>query len=410
MVVTGPDRNGAATRGAVFVLPSTVTTGIKGPVASWVSTAGWARAARRVLGASWLTTPRGLVDPDDARRQASDPRLTAAAMAGWRQHVPVIAKRAVKDVRELLRARQFHVDPDGPWRDAEVVFVWQRHELFHMAGIQLARKLDVPSVLFVPAPLVWESDQWGVHRPGWGTWVEKFGEQPALRAADVIACGSDLVAEQVARNCGPTDRIVVTPSGVDLDAFALHTDPAAIRQRYGIGDRFVIGWVGSFRGFHSLEQMIEAAAKVDDACLLLVGDGPERPRVEQLARDRGVSAIFTGTVRHKYVPSYLAAMDVGVILAPADGAFHYSPLKLGEYLAAGIPVVAPRIAQVAERLRDGVDAALVTPSDPGALANALLELRDDPELRARLAEGATASAQNRWSWDNEVRRVLDVLG
>ncbi len=405
-----PRPNGHTTReGAIFVLPSTVTTGLRGPVASWVSTAGWAKAAHRILGAAWLTTPRGLVDPDDARRQASDPRLTAGALRSWRRHVPTVAKRAVKDVRELLRARNFRVDPAGPWQDANVTFVWQRHELFHTAGLDLARALDAPSVLFVPAPLVWESSQWGVHRPGWGFWVERYGEHPALRRADVVACGSDVVANEVARSGVDADRIVVTPSGVDLDAFVLHRDPRTIRAEHGLTDRFVIGWAGSFRRFHSLEQLIDAAARIDNASLLLVGDGPERPRVEKLARDREVHTVFTGTVRHKYVASYLAAMDVGVLLAPSDGAFHYSPLKLAEYVAAGLPVVAPRVAQVADRLNDGVDAVLVTPSDADELMAALLALRDDPVLRLRLSEAARTAAETRWSWDNEVRRILAVL-
>jgi glycosyltransferase involved in cell wall biosynthesis len=405
-----PRSNGhAAGRGAIFVLPSTVTPGLRGPVASWVSTAGWAKAAHRVLGDAWLATPRGLVDPDDARRQASDPRLTAGAAPTWRRHVPVVAKRAVKDVRELLRARKFRVDPEGPWRASDVAFVWQRHELFHTAGLELARALGAPSVLFVPAPLVWESAQWGVHRPGWGGFVERYGEQPALRRADLIAAGSELVAEEVARSGIAEHRIVVTPSGVDLDSFVVHVDPATIREQLGLTDRYVIGWVGSFRRFHSLEQLIEAAQKIDGASLLLVGDGPERPRVEELAKERGVHAIFTGTVRHKYVASYLAAMDVGVLLAPSESAFHYSPLKLAEYVAAGLPVVAPRVAQVADRLTDGADAMLVEPSDPMALADSLIELREDPELRHRLSSAAHAVASTNWSWDNEVCRILAAL-
>ena len=400
--------NGTAT-GAIFVLPSTVTTGLRGPVASWVSTAGWARAAHRVLGRSWLATPRGVIEPDDAQRQASDPRLTGRTAATWRSHMPVMAKRAVKDVRELLRARRFRVDRDGPWRDTEVRFVWQRHELFHTAGLDLARELDVPSVLFVPATLVWESTQWGVRRPGWGYLVEHFGELPALRGADVVAAGSDMVADEIVRAGVKHERIIVTPSGVDIDDFVVHTDPGTIREWHGLEDRFVVGWVGSFRRFHSVEQLVEAATRIDNVSLLLVGDGPERPRVEQLARDRGVHAVFTGTVRYKYVASYLAAMDVGVVLAPEEGAFHYSPLKLAEYVAAGLPVVAPRVAQVAARLRDGADSVLVPVNDPGQLADGLLALRDDPERRRRIAANARAAAETQWTWDNEVRRILAAL-
>jgi glycosyltransferase involved in cell wall biosynthesis len=412
---TAPDGHGAngagSGEGAIFVLPSTVTTGLRGPVASWVSTAGWARAAHRVLGRSWLATPRGVIEPDDARRQASDPRLTGQAADSWRGYTPVVVKRAVKDVRELFRARRFRVERDGPWRGTDVRFVWQRHELFHTAGLDLARDLGVPSVLFVPATLVWESTQWGVHRPGWGYLVERFGEVPALRRADVVAAGSDLVADEIIRAGVPHDRIIVTPSGVDLNDFVVHTDPREIRAWHGLEDRFVIGWVGSFRRFHSVEQLVEAAAHLDDddVSLLLVGDGPERSRVEQLARDRGVHAVFTGTVRYKYVASYLAAMDVGVVLAPEEGAFHYSPLKLAEYVAAGLPVVAPRIAQVAARLRDGSDSVLVPVNDPAQLAAGLRELRRDPELRKRIAANARAAAETEWTWDNEVRRILAAL-
>ncbi len=68
--------------------------------------------------------------------------------------------------------------PVGPWRDHDIRFVWQRHDLFQMAGLQLASALDVPSVVFVPATLVWESSQWEVRRPGWATWLERFGEAP----------------------------------------------------------------------------------------------------------------------------------------------------------------------------------------------------------------------------------------
>jgi glycosyltransferase involved in cell wall biosynthesis len=248
-----------------------------------------------------------------------------------------------------------------------------------------------------------------VHRPGWGFWIERFGEHPALRRADVVACGSDLVAAEVARSGVPQDRILVTPSGVDLDSFVRFQDPAAIREEHGLTGRFVIGWLGSFRRFHSLEQLIEAARRIEGVSLLLVGDGPERPRVEALARERRVHAVFTGTVRHKYVASYLAAMDVGVLLAPSQGAFHYSPLKLAEYVAAGLPVVAPCVAQVADRLQDRVDAALVPPCDPDSLAETLLELRDNPDLRRHLSAAARTAAETRWSWDGEVRRIVAAL-
>ncbi len=65
---------GAERAGAVFVLP-TLTSGQQGPVAAYVSTAGWAAAAARVVGAAWIVTPSGILTPDDARRRASESKL-----------------------------------------------------------------------------------------------------------------------------------------------------------------------------------------------------------------------------------------------------------------------------------------------------------------------------------------------
>jgi glycosyltransferase involved in cell wall biosynthesis len=400
-------------RGAILVLP-TVAAGQQGPVAAWVSAAGWASGLRRLLGCAWIITPEGLMTPDELRRRASAATLVSSASAGWQRRIPVVAKTAAKDAREWRRARTFRsqvtrLAGSGPWHDREVACVWQRHELFHAAGSQLARDLGVPSVVFVPAPLAWQARQWGVKRPGWSHWTERVGERAPLRAADVVACGSEAVAEQVRRIGVDHGRIVITPTGADPELFRSHPDRDAARRRLGIDGRFVVGWVGSFRRFHALEQAVDAVAGLDGTTLLLVGDGPERARVERLARDRDVTLVCTGTVPHDDVPEYLAAMDVGLVLAANEHSFHYSPLKLAEYFLAGLPVVAPRAGALPEQLSDGVDSVLVPAGDRDALAGALRRLRDDPQTRERLGLAARESAARGWSWDRSVELVLAAL-
>jgi glycosyltransferase involved in cell wall biosynthesis len=405
--VTGPDDH-SGPRGAIFVVSETAA-GRRGPVASLVSVAGWAGAARRVLGNSWIATPDGVLDPGDARRQGSSPALRSDTMPRWRRFVPTTATTAIKDVQSWWGARHYRIDPEGPWRRSELAFVWQRLEMFQVAGLRLARSLGVPSVLFVPATQVWQAEQWGVGRPGWGRRLERIGESPALRSADVVACGTDAVAEQAERLGAPARRIVITPTGVDLDLFPARAPASGRRRALGLEDRFVVGWLGSFRRFHSLEQAVVAVARVAGASLLMVGDGPERPRIEQLARDNGVHAVFTGTVAQVDLADHLAVMDAALVLAPVDAEFHYSPLKLAEYLAAGIPVVAPSVGQLRERLTDHLDALLVPPNDPERLVAAITELRDDPELARRIGRAGRAAAEARWSWDHQMRRVLDAL-
>jgi glycosyltransferase involved in cell wall biosynthesis len=382
----------------------------QGPVAGLLSTAGWAAAAERMLGGSWVVTPGGVLTPSEARQRGSDAALGSPRRPGVRRRVPTVAKTAAKDVLNWRLSRRFDVHPDGPWSGAEVSFVWQRHDLFHTAGLVLARLLRAPSVLFVPAAKVWEARQWGTARPGWSRWLERRAERPALVAADLIACGSETTIEQVLRIGVEEKRVLLTPTGVDLELYAELPDPAPLRRRLGLEDRFVVGWVGSFRRFHALEQAVEAAAVVPGATLLMVGDGPERTRIERLARDVGVPASFTGTVPHHQLPAFLAAMDAAVILAPRDQPFHYSPLKVAEYLAAGLPVVAPAAGQLAERLTDGVDAIVVPPHDVPALAAALRRLSDDTEERTRIGKAARAAAESGWSWDDQVRRVVEALG
>ena len=394
--------------GAIFVVAGSGTPE-QGPVAALVSTGGWATAAERVVGRAWVVTPDAVLTPSEARQRGSDPVLGSPERPGVRGRLPTVAKTAAKDVLNWRLSRRFDIDPDGPWADADVTFVWQRHDVFHTAGLTLARRLGAPSVLFVPAAKVWEAQQWGTTRPGWGGWLERRGERPSLLGADVVACGSAAVVEQVLRIGVPTERVLLTPTGVDLDLFAEPPDPALLRRELGLEDRFVVGWVGSFRRFHALEQAVEASATVAGATLLLVGDGPERRRIERLADDLGVPATFTGTVPHHELPAYMAAMDVAVILATRNGPFHYSPLKLAEYMAAGLPVVSPASGQLAERLTDGVDAILVPPHDVAALGAALRRLHDDPEERARLGKAARAAAEAEWSWDDQVRRVVEAL-
>jgi glycosyltransferase involved in cell wall biosynthesis len=394
--------------GAIFVVAGPSATQ-QGPIAALLSTAGWASAAGRLLGASWLVTPHGIVNPADARRWASDPALRSSDGSPLRRWVPDVAKTAVKDVRTWRRSRRFSIHAGGPWSRTEIAFVWQRHELFHDAGLRLARALGVPSVLFVPAVQVQEAEQWGTRRPGWGRWLERRAERPSLLGADVIACGSEVVVEQVLRAGVLERQVLVTPTGVDLAAFAQPPDATPLRRRLGLEGRFAIGWVGSFRPFHALEQVVEATSTVSGATLMVVGDGPERGRIQRLARALDVPATFTGTVPHHQLPAYLAAMDAAVLLAPRGKSFHYSPLKLAEYLAAGLPVVAPAIGQLARRLTDGVDAILVPPHDVAALSAALRRLRDDPEERTRLGKAARAAAEAEWSWEHQVRRVVEAV-
>jgi glycosyltransferase involved in cell wall biosynthesis len=102
-------------------------------------------------------------------------------------------------------------------------------------------------------------------------------------------------------------------------------------------------------------------------------------------------------------------MDAAVVLAEPGVDFHYSPLKLAEYLACGVAVVAPRAGAIPAQLTDGVHALLVDAGDATQLTRCLTWLRDRPEERARLGRQGRAAALAHWSWDHSVERVVGAL-
>ena len=321
---------------------------------------------------------------------------------------------AFKDARDLVSARSFRrwvVSTDVAERPA---FVWSHHDLFQTAGRSLARRLDVPLVQFVDSLQVWEEMQWGVDRPGWGRMLQTFGELPQLRAADVVACVSEAVGDMVKAAGIDAARVVISPCGVDLDRFHPTVSGEAVRSLLGLGSSFVVGWSGSFRPFHALPTILRAVAEVQaahpDVALLMVGDGQERRRTQALAAELGLRNVhFTGTVPYDEMPSYVRAMDVALLADDGEADYHYSPLKLREYMAAGVAVVAPKVEQIAEDLTHGVDSLLVAPGDAHDLSVAIDRLIGDDRLRGCLATAARAKAERDWSWDSAVARVREAL-
>ena len=169
-----------------------------------------------------------------------------------------------------------------------------------------------------------------------------------------------------------------------------------------------MGW---FVPWHGLDVLLHAIRRLDAAGLriaaLLVGEGPLRPRIEELAGTLGISRLlrFAGAVPFADVPAHMAACDAAVI--PNTNDFG-SPIKLFEYLGAGRAVVAPDLPQIAGVVRDGEEALLVPPGDAAALAQALARLAADPALRRRLGEAGRANVLRDHTWRRNAARVIAI--
>jgi glycosyltransferase involved in cell wall biosynthesis len=231
-----------------------------------------------------------------------------------------------------------------------------------------------------------------------------FGNASALIAV------SREVAAYLRRFPQAETRVWVIPNGVNPDRF-----PADLAPTFTpIPGCYTIGFVGTLKPWHGLSTLVEAfqflQADGPRARLLIVGDGPERSRIEEQLRatDLFGRVQFTGAVDPSEVPGLVASMDAAVAPYPLTRNFYFSPLKVYEYMAAGRAVVASRIGQLNDLIEHEVTGLLCDPGSSDDLASGLRRLRDDPGLRQRLGQAARARIERRHTWDATVRRILDL--
>lgn len=286
-------------------------------------------------------------------------------------------------------------------------FVYERYSLWSFAGMAYARAIGVPGLLEVNAPLIEEQAQ---HR---GLVDRASAERVAGRAfsaATALLAVSDGVAAYSESHPAAQGRMYVVPNGVDPNRFRPGLAPALP----GSPDTCTVGFVGSLRPWHGLDMLVEAFAMLHcrnpGARLLLVGDGPGRERLVTRLTARGLldATHLTGAVAPDEVPAWLASMDIAVAPYPNTERFYFSPLKVYEYMAVGVPVVTSRIGQLTNLIEDGVTGLLCPPGDAAALAVALERLRTDPDLRARLGRAGRATVIRDHTWDAVARRILEL--
>jgi len=285
--------------------------------------------------------------------------------------------------------------------------VYERQSLWSGAAMEYARDTGVPGILEINAPLIEEQ---ATHRTLLDRERAERVAERAIRAASLPFAVSAGVAARVSVFDEVDGRIRVIPNGVDPVRFAA----AALRER--TARPFTVGFVGSLKPWHDLTTLAAGFAKLaeqDAKCrLLVVGDGPGAEPLRRELEARGVSgaAHLTGAVAPEKIPALLGEMDVGCAPYAADEDFYFSPLKVLEYMAAGLPTVGARIGQVAQWIEDGKTGLLHPPEDARAMADALDRLRRAPALCRDLGRAARQCAEEEHSWDAVVAGILDEAG
>lgn len=215
-------------------------------------------------------------------------------------------------------------------------------------------------------------------------------------------------------------RIITEHDAVDLERFASLPTKEELRRELNLPlDERIICYAGSLYKGRGIELLLSVSKKLPQDLRILIVGGKigDLGRYKSLALEmRCTNVHFTGYVRNYFVPQYLVASDVLVMPyqrnAEDDGghviADFFSPLKMFEYLASGIPIVASNLTVIREILKDRENAILFDPSDEMAFLNAINIALEDRELAQKIARNAQEEAKKH-TWANRAKEIFSFI-
>ena len=219
----------------------------------------------------------------------------------------------------------------------------------------------------------------------------------------------------IQHGAAPAHVHTVLRNGVDTTRFTPFRVSTELRQSLGIErDAFVIGFSGSLKPWHGVDLLLDAFAHLrarnSKLRLLIVGNGPQRDALVTRTSELGIteSVVFTGSVPHHQMASMLATMDAGVAPYLDVPNFYFSPLKIYEYMATGLPIVASNAGEISTMVQHGETGLLCSPGNRTELIEQLTRVISDRALAARLGSQARGSVEQH-SWDRNAQTVIDLV-
>jgi glycosyltransferase involved in cell wall biosynthesis len=325
----------------------------------------------------------------------NDPNV-GTSLSGWRRMLKFyeFARAASQAGKGLSR-------PD-------IIFATHTPLTVGLAGTALSDYFEVPFVFEVrdlwPEALV---NVGALSNPAAIWWLKRMA-RTIYHKADHIVALSPGMKEGIVQMGVSTEKVTVIPNASDLDLFRPDLDGSASRQRLGLGKRFAGIYFGAMGMANGLEYVIEAARilagrRRDDIVFVLHGSGAKRPELESLARNYGLTnVVFSDLVADKEeVARIVAGCDVCLTIYRAAKEHTWSPNKMFDSLAAGKPVLINVPGWLGETVEQGQCGRSLDPHRPEALADAMQELADQPQLCRQMGRNARVLAERQFD-----RRIL----
>ncbi len=240
-------------------------------------------------------------------------------------------------------------------------------------------------------------------------------ENLALKGSDYTFVICEALKEEVISRGLPPERISIVPNGVDVETFVPGPAPSELRNRWGLSNKLVIGYIGSFFHYEGLDLLVRAMALISpqypNCKLLLVGGGELSPMLNDLSQELGIQdqVIFTGKVPHKEITGYYKLCDIMVLPRRDTRETRLvTPLKPLEIMAMARPLIAADIGGHREIVVEGTNGLLFKAEDVSDLALSCSKLLDNPEYRSELGlRGRDWVIENR-DWSVLITKYVDA--
>ena len=227
--------------------------------------------------------------------------------------------------------------------------------------------------------------------------------------AHIVTTGEAL-RQQLHRDNGyPPESMTSVRTGIDLGRFR-PLDKAQMRAKLGVDDRPTLGILATLRDWkghqHLLEALVMLRARFPAWRLIIIGDGPERARLDASIEALGLRSMVRMVGNQENVPEWLSALDLFVL--PSYGS-EGVPQGIMQAMACGVAVVATPVGAVSEAVQDGITGLMTRPRDPAALAETLATLMADGAMRERMGMAALSFARANFGIDIMLDRMLGVF-